>query len=272
MSIPNTLTVSPTAVRRTILDMLYRSGGAHLGSNMSAVEMLIAMYAATNLDKIRTQSPDRDRIVISKGHCACAVYAVLHHYGLLSAADLETYLEDGSALAGLVSKAVPYVEHSTGALGHGLSVAVGCALGLKTQGHHDARVLCLVGDGELHEGSNWEALMLAGHHKLSNLTVLIDDNRIGMIDDTDEVLTLQPLPAKLAMFGFRTAGTDGVEDKQIAWLLSQRHEQPLAIVCTTIKGEGVPFAEQQPIWHYKTLNAETYAQALRHLDALDGLA
>jgi transketolase len=245
--------------------MLHKSKGGHLGCCMSVVEMLIAMYASVDIDKIKQGAPDRDRVYISKGHCAAALYAVLSGYGLLDGELLDAYHSDGSALAGLVSHAVPGVELSTGALGHGINVAVGCALGLKRKGYHDAKVLVLIGDGEAQEGSVWEALMFASHHRLDNLIVLIDDNRIGSVTFTERVMRL-PLDDMLEGFGVNVLGARGHSLPSIISAIKARDRgSPNAIICSTTKGKGVPFAENEPAYHYRPLSDETYAEALEGL-------
>ncbi len=163
------MNVDPIAVRQSVLSMLYRGKASHLGSNMSAIEMLVAMYGSVDCQKIKNKAPDRSRILVSKGHCAAATYATMAHFGILAMSELDSYHQDGSVLAGHVSHAVSGVEHSTGALGHGINVAVGCALGLRSRGVSDSLVLVLVGDGEIQEGSVWEALMFAVHSRLKNL-------------------------------------------------------------------------------------------------------
>jgi len=252
--------------------MLYRGKASHLGSSMSAVEMLIAMYEATDVQKIRDRAPDRSRVIVSKGHCACATYATMAHFGILPKALLETYHSDGSLLAGHVSHAVPGVEHSTGALGHGINVAVGCAIGLRARQMNHALALTLVGDGEIQEGSVWEALMLASHLKLKNFVALVDNNRISSITATSKVLDMQPLRARFEGFGLNVRRVDGHD---VAAILSAIREltsadRPGVIVCDTVKGKGVPFAENDPIWHYRTLNDELYAEAKAAICGLAG--
>lgn len=262
--------VDATDVRRTILGMLHRSGASHLGTSMSAVESLIAMYGSVDIEAIRQQRPDRSRILVSKGHGAAATYATMAHYGLLSREDLLTYHRDGSLLAGHVSHAVQGVEHSTGALGHGLSVAVGCALGLRSRGFGDARVFVLMGDGEIQEGSVWEAVMLAHHLRLSNLIAVVDNNGISSITRTNDVLDMAPLAARFAGFGWNTADVDGHDAAALKTAIADLSGRPGPgiVIANTIKGKGVPFAENQPIWHYRSLNDDTYRQALAHLDSL----
>ncbi|MBI2495613.1 MAG: hypothetical protein HYW10_03465, partial [Candidatus Omnitrophica bacterium] len=167
----------PIEVRKSVLSILYKSKASHLGPSMSAVEMLLAIYNSVDLDAIRAKDVLRPRVIISKGHCAAATYSVMAHVGLMDFRTLETYHQDDSALAGHVSHAVEFVEHSTGALGHGLPVACGCAMGLRARGAPQTPVFALLGDGELQEGAVWEAIMFAKHHQLANLILLIDDNR-----------------------------------------------------------------------------------------------
>lgn len=260
--------VAPADVRRTILGMLHAAGASHLGSSMSAVEALIAMYGSVDVAAIRDRRPDRSRILVSKGHAAAAAYAVMHHYGLIDAETVRTYHQNGSLLTGHVNHAAPNVEHSTGALGHGLSVAVGCAVGLRSRGHHHARVFALMGDGEIQEGSIWEAVMLAAHLRLSNLIAVVDNNGISSITRTSDVLNMSPLTARFAGFGWNAVAVDGHDPaalKAATAELSGR-DGPGVIIADTVKGKGVPFAEGQPIWHYRSLNDETYRQALAHLE------
>ena len=259
--------VDPRLIRRKILELLHRAKASHLGSNMSVVEMLTAMFGFVDVEKIKRQAPDRSRIIISKGHCACATYTTMAFYGLLDFELLDCYHSEGSLLTGHVNHAVPRVEHSTGALGHGINVAAGCALALRSRGYHDSSVLALVGDGEIQEGSVWEAMMLIAHHRLTNLVTLVDNNRVSSITNTEKVLDLRPLGNRFAGFGFRVAEVDGHDVQAISQALHDlRHgDVPGVIICNTIKGKGVPFAEWQPIWHYRTLND----QLLR--EALDGL-
>jgi transketolase len=203
-------------------------------------------------------------VVQSKGHAAAATYSVLAQFGIIDEETVAGYHQDGSKLAGLVSHAAPGVEHSTGSLGHGLSVAVGAAVGLRSQGYDDARVFVLLGDGEMHEGSNWEALMLANHLKLRNLIVMIDNNGISMITRTNDVINMEPLAARFEGFGFATYEVDGKSVSAIRSAIddaaaARRHS---VIICNTVKGQGVAFAENDPLWHYRTLNAETYQLAL----------
>jgi transketolase len=260
--------VSPAAVRRTVLEMLHRSGASHLGSSLSAVEILIAVYGACDLDRIRAHDPGRDRVFVSKGHAAAATYATLFHLGLLEADAIATYHRDGSRLAGHVSHAVPGVEHSTGALGHGLPVAVGAALGLRSRGFTTASVYCVLGDGEIQEGSVWEALLLARHQHLERLIPIVDNNRISSIRPTREVLDLEPLGARFGGLGFDVLEVDGHDVRAIRAAIDRIHRagRPSVIIAHTTKGKGVAFAEDQPIWHYRSLDEHTFRDAVAALD------
>jgi transketolase len=254
----------PDDVRRTILAMLYRGQASHLGTSMSMVEILIAAYGACDIDAIRRRLDNRDRIFVSKGHGAACTYAVMHHYGMLDAATIETYHRNNSVLAGHVSHAVPYVEHSTGALGHGLPVAVGTAIGLRSRGFDQATVFCVMGDGEIQEGSSWEALMLVSHQRLNRLVPIVDNNRISSIRRTREVLDMEPLADRFAGFGFKVHQVDGHDVDALSDVIDtiRRGDRPSVIVADTVKGKGVSFAEDQPIWHYRSLNESTYLEAL----------
>lgn len=255
----------PKAVRRTIIDMLYRGGAAHLGTNMSMVEILIAIYSRCDIDKIRSHADDRDRVIISKGHGAAATYAVMHHYDLLTEKEIARYHLDGSLLGGHISHHVPHVEHSTGAaLGHGLPVAVGIALGLRARAFNNARVFVILGDGECQEGANFEALMLARHHKLSNLTVIVDANGLSSIGRTDDVIEMAPVYRAMGEFGDLVI-CNGHNINHLTTLIRVRvrtRDKPNLIVARTVKGKGVPFAENEAVWHYRQLTKETYAEAI----------
>ena len=251
--------------------MLHRSNASHLGSNMSAIEILIAVYGSVDCIKIRNRASDRSRILVSKGHCAAATYAVMAHHGILPMALLDTYHSDGSLLTGHVNHKVHGVEHSTGALGHGINVAVGCALGLRSRGCQDQPVFAILGDGELQEGSIWEAMMFVSHNKLNNLITLIDNNRISSITTTQDVINMHPLTARFEGFGLNSYEVDGHNLREIllAIDLIKKSSTPGVIICNTVKGRDVPFAEWEPLWHYKSLTDEQYAEAMAYLDKID---
>jgi transketolase len=253
--------------RLKILKLLYKSKASHLGSNMSVVEILTAIYSLIDIDKIKINSPDRSRVFISKGHCACATYSVMNSFGLIDDETLSTYHSNNSLLAGHVSHSVEGVEHSTGALGHGVSVALGAAIGLKSKKYEkNPLVFTLCGDGEIQEGSVWEAFMLAGHLKLNNFIVLIDYNKISSITNTNKVVNLEPLDKKFLSFGFNCVEVDGHNINSIYnEIINKANDKPLSIICHTVKGKGVSFAENDPIWHYRTLTDELYQKAVNEL-------
>jgi transketolase len=255
------------SARTNIIKMLHSAQASHLGSSMSVVEILVAMYSATNIGKITTGSKSRDRVIVSKGHAAAATYAVMHEFGLVTKENLTSYHQKGSKLLGHVSHGVRYVEHSTGALGHGLSVGVGHAVFLRNKGY-TSRVMVLCGDGEIQEGSVWEALMLAATKKLNNLVLLVDVNGISSIKATEEIIHTGELSNRFQGFGLRVEEINGHDAEAILGVIltSQEDTRPLVILCKTTKGRGVSFAENQPIWHYRSLSDEMRDQALEGLE------
>jgi transketolase len=262
------LTSAGKKIRQTILNIVHNSGAAHIGSAYSAVEILNAIFSGIDVDKIRRQAPDRDRVLLSKGHASAALYAVMHEYGLMDQELLNTFYKNDSLLSGHVSHWVPNVEHSTGALGHGLPVGVGMALGLKSKKYLSARVFVVLGDGETHEGSNWEAFMYAGHRQLNNLCVLVDNNKLGGIGFTDTICSVQNLENMIASFGFETFSVDGHDEQGLRALLQKtagRTSRPVAVVCHTIKGKGVSFMEDEEAWHYRSPNKDAREKALVEL-------
>ena len=176
-------------IRRTILDMVNKGGASHVGAAFSMVEILNAVYKSVNIKKIADKTKDRDRVILSKGHGASGLYAVMFHHGLLTQKAINSYFLNGSIMAGHSSHFIENVEHSTGALGHGLSVGLGIAIGCKSKDYLN-RVFVIVGDGELHEGSNWEAIMFAGHNKTNNLCVLVDKNERSQMGATSDACNL----------------------------------------------------------------------------------
>lgn len=253
-------------IRRNVLDIIYHGSASHCGTSLSCVEILSAVYRSVDVEKIRNNQSERDRVILSKGHAAATLYATLMHFGLMEEGQLNTYYCNGSLLSGHASHFVPYVEHSTGSLGHGLPVSVGIALGLKSK-NYKGRVYTIVGDGELNEGSNWEALMLAGHLRLNNLCVIIDNNNLGGIEKTSDVCSLEPLQHKLDGFNFEVHDVDGHDEELLYKLIqdSNLSERPVAMICRTVKGKGVSFMENNNAWHYRPPNKEAYEKALSEL-------
>lgn len=243
-------------LRRLIIDSLKGGGRGHLGSSMSMVEVLRVLYDSTLRYKSAEPAwPDRDRFILSKGHGCLALYAILADKGYFPMDELLGFCRADSRLGGHPERGkVPGVEASTGALGHGLPIGVGMALALRIR-KSDARVMVMTGDGEINEGSNWEAAMSASKHSLSNLTVLVDYNKLQSYGPTRDVLDLEPLVDKWRAFGFSVDEVDGHDVGALTQALNAlpfAESKPSAIICHTIKGKGFPFAEGNPEWHHKS--------------------
>jgi transketolase len=254
-------------IRLTLLEMVNKGNAAHIGSALSMVEILNAVYRSVEVSKIMEQAPDRDRVILSKGHGTSGLYAVMHHHGLLSKQDIDSYFQNGSVMAGHASHFIDNVEHSTGALGHGLSVGLGSAIGSRAK-QIDNRVFVVVGDGELHEGSNWEAIMYAAHQSIGNLCVLVDKNERSQMGATSNACSVDPLALKFTAFGFNCHDIqDGHdEDKIFETIKSTRYSsQPVVIICNTIKGRGISFMEGENIWHYRTPKDKDFQKAVKEL-------
>ncbi|MDH4981859.1 transketolase [Hyphomicrobium sp. D-2] len=238
-------------IRHTIVEMSYAAKSAHLGSSLSCVEILDAMVATSNLRPDTVHSPTRDRIVVSKGHAAMAYYAVLHAWGMIEDRHIEVYLSNGTSLWGHVTRTgdVPAIDFSTGSLGHGLGYATGLALGQRLR-RHSGRVFCLLSDGECDEGSVWEAALFAGHHKLSNLTAVVDYNKIQSIGTTAEVLDLEPFGAKWSSFRWDVKGCDGHDSDALTSSLMVT-DAPKIVLADTVKGKGIARIENTVASHYR---------------------
>ncbi len=258
-------------IRRQALTMAHRAKQGHPGGDMSCADILATLYfAVLRFDPSEPQAPARDRFVMSKGHCTGAFYSALAGAGYFPEADLETYLQPGSRLNGHPNRNyLPGVETNTGPLGHGLPVAVGMAVAGQIDGA-DYRVFALTGDGELQEGSMWEAAMFAGHRKLGNLTVIVDRNRLQQGAATEDTNSLEPLADKWTAFGWDVAEIDGHDAAALYAALSAPRRadgKPLCIIANTIKGRGVSFMENQAGWHHGTPSDAQLAQAFAELDA-----
>lgn len=256
----------PQRIRKTILDMAYSGATVHIGCAFSIVELLAVLYRNhLRLDIGNPDAPERDYMVLSKGHGVMAQYACLHELGWLSDKDITQYFKDGTRLKGLADVHVPGVEVTAGSLGHGLSVGTGLALAAKLN-KTDQICYALVGDGELNEGAIWEAALFAAHFRLDNLIVIVDKNGFQAMGSTDEVMGLGNIEQKFTAFGFDALTIDGHDEQAIdiayTQLKNQRNGRPKVIVATTTKGKGVSFMEHDNIWHYTRLNAETHRSAI----------
>lgn len=247
--------------RLDVLDMDYRSKGGHIGGSMSCMDILITLYYdIMDIDKIHRGDADRDRFILSKGHCADALYSVLADRGFFPKEELLTYAAFGTRLAEHPTKLVPGVELATGALGHGLSAGSGLALAFKRD-FNPAHVYVLMGDGELAEGSIWEAAMLAAKYKLSNLTAIVDRNRLQISGSTEYVMPLDDLKARFMAFNWNVVECDGHNHAALQNALrSTVPEKPTMVICNTIKGKGSSVMENKADWHHKVPSAEEYAR------------
>lgn len=253
--------------RRSVVSMIDKARAGHIGGDFSVSDILTVLFnGVLDVDPAEPARPDRDRFILSKGHCAAALYSTLAWCGYFPASELDTFMAPLSALNGHPNRQkVPGVETNTGPLGHGLPVGVGAAIGAKLAGSGE-RVFVVLGDGEMQEGSNWEALMSAAHHRLDNLFITIDRNRLQQGARTEETNGLDPLPEKLAAFGWEVREIDGHDyGALIGAYRPSETGAPVAIIANTIKGKGVSFIEDRVEWHHKVPTAEQVELALEEL-------
>lgn len=263
---------APARMRRTVLEMAYAGSTVHIACAFSIIELLTVLYRShLRYPGNDPRAEGRDYLVLSKGHGVMAQYACMHELGWLDVSHIQGYFSDGSELKGLSDSRVPGLEVTSGSLGHGFSVGVGIAMGLQRKGT-DQRVYAIVGDGELNEGPIWEGALVASHHRLDNLMLIVDKNGFQAMGTTDDVLALGDLSAKFSSFGFETLEVDGHDeaavDAAVRQLWTTGAGKPKALIARTVKGKGVPFMESDNRWHYTRLNQQTFAEAI---DAL-GLA
>ena len=263
------LRFAPARMRRTVVEMAYAGSTVHIACAFSIIELVTVLYR----DHLRYPGNDpraegRDFLVLSKGHGVMAQYACMRELGWLDELHIQGYFKDGSDLKGLSDSRVPGLEVTSGSLGHGFSVGVGIAMGLKRKGT-DQKVYTIVGDGELNEGPIWEGALVAAHHQMDNLMLIVDKNGYQAMGTTDDVLALGDLSAKFASFGFETLEVDGHDetavDAAICQLWMTGLGTPKALIAHTIKGKGVPFMESDNRWHYTRLSPQTFAEAIEAL-------
>jgi transketolase len=271
MLIPNELDPASFAskIRAHALRMVALANASHIGSCLSIADILAVLFTRVlRIDPVNVSDPDRDRFILSKGHAAAILYACLAERGFIPTAELATYCQSGSRLTGHVSHGVPGVEVSTGSLGHGLPIAVGFSLAARADAR-PSRVICLLSDGECDEGSNWEAILFAPHHKLDNLTAIVDFNKIQSFGRVSEVLELEPFAEKWRAFGWHVIEVDGHDLKALDVALSTASSQPgrpTVVIAHTVKGKGVSFMEDRLEWHYKSPSVEQLERALREIE------
>jgi transketolase len=258
------------SLRADVVRMISGSRSAHVASSLSIADIIAVLYGGIlRVDSKRPEWPDRDRLIVSKGHAAAVVFAALAEVGFIPHDELKTYAHDGGRLFGHVTTGVPGVELSTGSLGHGLPVGAGMAIAAKRD-RAAWRVFVVMSDGECDEGSNWEAILFAGHHKLDNLMVVVDYNKIQSLDSVERTLALEPLASKWRAFGWGVVEVDGHDVAALHSALSRiplEANKPTAIIAHTIKGKGVSFMEGQIAWHYKAPSDEELELALAEIAA-----
>ena len=268
----NKLELMKTAneVRKGIVTAVHSAKSGHPGGSLSAADIYTYLYfEEMNIDPKDPKKADRDRFVLSKGHTAPGYYSTLAHRGFFPVEDLKTLRHTGSYLQGHPDmKPIPGVDMSSGSLGQGISAAVGMAISAKLS-DDDYRVYTLLGDGEIQEGQVWEASMLAGHRKLDNLVVIVDNNNLQIDGKITDVNSPYPIDKKFEAFNFHVINIDGNDFDQIEAAFKEAREtkgMPTAIIAKTIKGKGVSFMEDQAGWHGKAPNDEQYAQAMEELE------
>jgi transketolase len=267
---PNTLDTVGLAkrIRLHALRMTSLGGTSHIGSVFSMADLLAVLYGRI-LRIASPQWPNRDRFILSKGHAGAGVYAAVAECGFIDVSVLDSHGQNGSKLSGHVShKGVPGVELSTGSFGHGLPVSTGMALAAK-RARRLHRVFSLMSDGECDEGSNWEAILFAAHHRLDNLIAIVDYNKLQSLERVEDTLRLEPFVEKWRSFGWTVREVDGHDHEEIARCLEAvpfAPGQPSCLIAHTIKGKGVSFMENSVLWHYRTARGEEYEAAKRELE------
>lgn len=263
--------------RKDVIVYCNRVGGAHIGGCLSLTDMAVALYFHyLNFDPKDYKNPNRDRLILSKGHCANLLYNIFMELGMFTRDEIYSEYNKIDGRFGQHPNRfyLPMFEASTGSLGHGLSIAFGYAMAGRVD-RAPWRVYCIVGDGELDEGSNWEALMAAAHYQLGNLVLIVDRNRIQGSRPTEETVALDPLEDKLEAFNWQVFSIDGNDMGQVCDVLENlppvdavTPHKPIAIVSNTIKGKGVDFMENQPKWHLGSLDDEMVQKAIDSVEAM----
>jgi transketolase len=256
-----------TEIRRSVVEMIGRAHAGHIGGDLSATDTLATLFfAVLRVDPQAPRDPKRDRFILSKGHCAAALYSTLALRGFFPTQDLATFMQPLSALNGHPNRRkVPGIEANTGPLGHGLPIGVGSAIASKLSGAN-WRTFVILGDGELQEGSNWEAAMCAGHRQLDTLTAIVDRNRLQQGARTEDTNRLEPLADKWRAFGWDVVECDG-HDHQALFdaFTAPRSGKPVCVIANSIKGKGVSFIEDRVEWHHKVPSPDQVELALKEL-------
>lgn len=265
------LTRKSYQLRRDIIEMIYKSGAGHVGGDLSVVDILTVLYFnVMNVSPEKKDDPDRDRFLLSKGHCADALYCVLGERGYYDVNEaISTFSQFGSRFIGHPNTEVPGIELNSGSLGHGLSVGVGMALAAKMNGQ-DYRTYVVLGDGEMAEGSNYEGMMAAGHYHLDNLCATVDLNHLQISGTIEKVMNSESLADKFRDFGWHVIC---VEDGNNCEQLVKAYEKaktlkgkPTVVLANTVKGKGISFMENQASWHHGVMTDEQYHEAVKELE------
>lgn len=256
-------------IRKTILKMVFKAKASHVGGALSMADILAVLYGGVmNIDPTNPHWQDRDIFLLSKGHACTGLYATLALKGFFPLDELNSYSQNGSRLLSHTSHKVPGVELSTGSLGHALPIGCGFALSFERK-QNKRKVFCLLSDGELDEGSNWEAILFAPHHKLNNLIAIIDYNKIQSFGTVKEVLDLGSLPDKFKSFGWNVLQVNGHDHKKLISAFNKakaEKNKPSVIIADTIKGKGVDFMENELLWHYRSPSEEQYKDAINQIE------
>jgi transketolase len=265
----NALAVKAYDLRQNVLDIIVSGGGGHIGGDMSSMEIMLTIYSRMNISPQRANDPDRDRFVLSKGHCVETLYAVLADKGFLDLSEVKArFSKFGSEYIGHPHNTLPGIEMNSGSLGHGLSVCVGMALAGKMD-KKDYRVYVLMGDGELAEGSVWEGAMAAAHYKLDNLCAVVDRNHLQISGTTEQVMSPGDLHARFSAFGWHVIDVrDGNDVDQLNAAFDEAEQtkgRPTVVIANTVKGKGSALMENKASWHHHLPNAEEYEIISREL-------
>jgi transketolase len=254
-------------LRRHVVQMCSSGGSAHVGSGLSAADVIALLYGEIlRVDPADPMWSDRDRFILSKGHAGACIYAALAERGFFPVERLAQHYQNGSILSGHVShKGVPGVEVSTGSLGHGLGIGAGMAMQLRRAGGGQ-HVYVLMSDGECGEGSNWEAILFAAHHGLSNLCAIVDYNKLQSLGSVAETLGLEPFADKWRTFGWSVRQVDGHDHEALRRAFASRDpDRPTCIIADTVKGRGVSFMENSVLWHYRVPRGTEFDAAMAEL-------
>lgn len=249
--------------RKKVLNLIWKAQTSHIGSNFSAIDILTVLYSIANVDK--EMKEDRDRIVVSKGWVAASVYYFLTEKGIIPKEDLETFCQEGSKYVGLAEPNVRGIEAAGGSMGFGLPFSVGFALAKKIK-NENGKVFVLMSDGEMEIGTTWESALIAAHHKLDNLIIIVDFNGLQAMGKVKDILNIEPLKEKWKAFGWDVVEIDGHDYENIENALTLEQKNPKIVIAKTIKGKGVSFMERNNIYHYKAPSEEEYQRALEELN------